>query len=222
MGIDLRWIVVVGVCCESVQGELNQAVLDLGNRVIIINENKSGIYPVMNIGLDSVDSDFFMFINSGDILTPLMLEHFDEVSVHSVTCFESDWHDIDGNQISSPYGRKKTVPWLARMPNHQAMVFPKVFKGEKYNSKFPIAADQDLKLKLYRQGALNIRSGAVVSSLVGGMSVSALSPRDVAKRTVETWLILKTHFPLYHSAFLIFAYFLRFVSRVKLNERTDR
>ena len=104
---------------------------------------------------------------------------------------------------------------LGRLPNHQAMLFPRSFAEASYDESLRISADLDLKLRLHAQGSLVRQPTAVVSSMVAGISAAPLSPCEAFARASEVGRVFDRHFTWIHSKLLTVLYALNFAVRIR-------
>jgi len=175
------------------------------------------IYQAMNFGLTHVTSDFFMLVNSGDLIDENILNYIDDLPSGQVSCFQSAWHSSEQQNLN--YRKKYRISRrFARMPNHQAMIFPMQFRNEKYNVKFKVSADQDLKIRLLKESKLSFREEIVVSSLIGGISTHRMGFREAFTRSIETKSILVTHYNYVWAILLSCMYSLKYFSRVDIKQ----
>ena len=182
-----------------------------GIEITHLFETDTGIYNAMNKALKYIDTEFYIFINSGDFILQKLISTLTNNSKNVVTCYGSKWHNADLSE-SKTY-RRKIRPSLGLLPNHQGMVFPLTFRQYIYDESFPIAADQDLKLRLYFQGLLKISETIGVSSLNGGKSQRIGSRFDVASRSQETFRVMRKHFGLVYSVIVTILYFTIYVRK---------
>jgi hypothetical protein len=212
--IPINWLVIDGSDefeCEEFIGSLSP------RRALSISytrEAEPGIYRAMNQGLAQVKSDFFIILNSGDLLLKDFKMDLDSLSESKVTCFESEWHDSQFVKLYQTSNNNVCIP-LGKMPNHQAMVFPKNFASWIYDEKLKIAADQDLKFRLNCHGLLNIQYGYLVSSLTGGVSSRKLNLREAVARSKESWQVFHRNLSFPHAMVLWVAYSVRYFMRIK-------
>lgn len=181
------------------------------------NKPSLDIYQAMNFGLTHVTSDFFMLVNSGDLIDENIVNFIDDLPSGQVSCFQSSWHSPELQNLN--YRRKyKISRRFARMPNHQAMIFPMQFRNEMYNIKFKVSADQDLKIRLMKENKLSFRREIVVSSLIGGISNRRMGFREAFTRSIETKSILVTHYNFAWAILLSCIYSLKYFSRVDFKQ----
>lgn len=100
------------------------------------------------------------------------------------------------------------------MPNHQAMIFPFEFAKYSYSLDFPISADQDLKLDLYKKGYLKLIDTQISSCLEGGISDRKMNFFSALERGKETRRIVFKHYGFCHAAFISTTYFIGFILRI--------
>lgn len=210
----VRWIVIVGKTDEIIENELLRAGDDLGPNLIRCNQKGKGIYGAMNEAMDLSESNFFIFLNSGDIAHPELTVQLTDINSNKVHCFKSSWHNSTGITLNVGLTNKRISYSFAKMPNHQAMVFPAKFRNCKYDEELPIAADQDMKLSLHKSHLLEFHDETVVSSLLGGVSASKLNPHEVKSRYFESRKIFLRHYNRAWAEFISLLYGIRFVARV--------
>lgn len=178
----------------------------------IIPIKDGGIYDALNQSLQFIKTKHFMFLHSGDIALKTLMDATSKLSETHVDCFNSRWHRESGELVASR-DSDRIHPFFGVMPNHQAMIFPYRFKSEYYDLSLPIAADQDLKLRLFKQGFLRLHSEFVVSSLDGGISARKLNWPEVIGRTCETWRVLHKHFGVFHCLIATFPHLVNYAKR---------
>jgi hypothetical protein len=146
-GLQVNWILIDGSDNPEVKNFVDSLSKLAGFRVSYYSERKPGIYSSMNQGIAEVSSDFFILLNSGDTLLENFSLMIQKVPSTVVTCYESEWHD-ENLTMKYRVSNKKVCIRLAKMPNHQAMIFPKSFASWMYDEKLIVSADQELKLRL--------------------------------------------------------------------------
>lgn len=212
--IKITWIVIDSSSNSRIRNAVRNSKRLKNFAINYQKEKRLGIYLAMNRGIALVTSEFFMFLNSGDQL----LDNFNEATVKLsksyVTCFRTKWHDHMMIEQSRTWNSVICFP-LAKLPNHQAMIFPNKFNSFRYNENFPISADQDMKLKLYKLGLLKIEDTAIVSSLLGGISSRKLKPKELISRCQESWKIFNDNLNAVHAVLLWVIYTLSFLKRLE-------
>lgn len=212
--LEIKWLIMDGSEETSVMFEKAIAKLKPITNADVISIRDKGIYDAINQSMRFIDSKHFMFIHSGDKVLPTISSVLEDLSEDSVDCFQSQWHGIQSESLDSR-DPIRFSPFFGVMPNHQAMIFPRIFAKLEYASEFPIAADLDLKLTLQAQGLLLFRDTHIVSSLDGGLSSSALTLSSVAPRTKEIWQIFRKHFGVLHSFVATAPHAVNFLLRVR-------
>lgn len=207
----VRWIVIDGSHTENPEFIGKIRSLEAYMHIEYTRESDDGIYSAMNKGLAKVDSDFFIFINSGDTLDLRIINVLESIN-SEVFSGVSSWHDSFGNIIQGARSRKP-LRWLGIMPSHQAMIFPSKYKNTRYNTHWKISSDQDLKLKLWKKRELVFSNDVISSCLIGGISMQKLSLAEIFLRSRESGQIFSSHYNLMHAAFLRLAYFTNYLLR---------
>lgn len=214
---DMRWLVVKGPLSNDALEILKEAQAILGTKMVIVDENGPGIYAAMNQSLRLISKQYFIFINSGDVLLDSLMavEGLNESKVH---CFISRWHNAQGRSLGLLRDSSKRLMVFGVMPNHQGMIFPISFTKYRYDEQLSIGADKDLKLFLWREGMLETHNLAVSSSLRGGVSGISLHLGQVLPRYREQRVILHRHFPALWAEALSTAHLLQFLRRTRLGK----
>lgn len=217
-GLQVHWILIDGSDDSDIKDFIDSLPRLSGLKVSYHLEKKPGIYTSMNQGIAEVSSDFFILLNSGDMLLEKFSLEIKKVPSNVVTCYESEWHD-DNFYMKYRVSNKKVCQRFAKMPNHQAMIFPKSFANWMYDENLIVSADQELKLRLASADKLSIVSGYVVSSLIGGLSARRLGFSDIRLRSKESWQIFQKHYHWAHATILWLLYTGRYLTRKKLPAR---
>lgn len=173
----IEYIIVDG---GSTDGSLS--IIDSYNWCVdkTISEKDDGIYSAMNKGLKmaSKNSDFITFLNAGDTF-------YDRFVISNLiyTAEKRDGHfygDVVRSEdvISSP--AKLTLSFLSTgMVCHQSIFFKtRVHSNNIYNTKYKIASDYELILRLVNSGERFSRLDFVVAKIEAG-GVSGLCRGDL-------------------------------------------
>lgn len=218
-GLRIGWTLIYLGMEKNLVKTIKTASHHLGPRFQAFEQEETGIYAAMNQGMARSRGEFFCFINAGDMLLPTVDEALPTLNPKKVSYFMNVFHDDQKEEIPSPRRSNLNLPILGLMPSHQAMIFPKVFQTLFYDTKFPVSADQDLKLFLSDMRLLLQGRGVVASSLTPGISAQRLSPKGVRERTLESFLVFKKHFSTVWAVALAGAYGLRFTARLLLKRK---
>lgn len=218
LNFELNWIIING-------GEkISYSISDLKKishcqSLTLVQEHNLGIYGAMNLGISLVKNDYFIVLNAGDKFLPNAGKILQRHESNLVECYDSIWHDNENNNIVR---KRKIRPRLGIMPNHQGMIFPISFKNYVYDEKFKVSADQDMKLRLWRQKKLRLNSAYLISSLHGGISSRKMSIMEIIQRTIETQKVFQKNLGNLNSIMLSVLYFIRYLTRINWNPRIKR
>lgn len=184
----------------------------------LVSDKDQGIYDAMNKGLELVsdDSDFILFLNSGDILCDNILSDIFEEGLEEYNC------NLYGNFL---YGEEeKIIPdnlnwfFLSRHTIcHQAIFFnTRLHKNYKYNLNYKICADYEVILRMYLNGIKFIKiPKPIVKYLPGGFSDKQRF--NLFKERLNIIIkYKKLMVPLYIAHFLFIDNFLKLPLRNKL------
>jgi glycosyltransferase involved in cell wall biosynthesis len=83
----INWIIVDGKSTDGTTELIKNSNIE---KLIYIESSDSGIYDAMNIGMSLSKSDFFIFLNAGDILLSTNLD----LKKGLVNCYQTKWHTI--------------------------------------------------------------------------------------------------------------------------------
>jgi putative colanic acid biosynthesis glycosyltransferase len=208
---EIRWIIIDGSekTAEPVRHELDQNWNEV--KIQYVNEPDTGIYSAMNKGLNLVQSDYFIFLNSGDMIKEGILEVLGTTR-HKIFCGQTEWHNQTG-EIDPKLKTRPARHFLAVMPNHQGMVFPREFRDVKYDESLKISSDQALKLDFWKKGHLEFSKTLISSCLLGGISMRKLSIIEILGRYKESSAVINQYYRGLHSKLLKILYLGRYLQR---------
>ena len=133
LGVKVNWLVIVGQDSAAIRDRIKNGVQHHIAQLVIREQRSDGIYGAINEGLELVTEPFFMIIHAGDVVLAELAKELEQADPRQVTCFQSAWHDNSGVPCTYRRGEKSSRVLLGRMPNHQAMLFPRYFASEKYD-----------------------------------------------------------------------------------------
>lgn len=185
------------------------------SRVRFFSQESFGIYEAMNQALSLVVGDYFVFLNSGDLIRPDIRGAIGQLSPNSVVCYRTAWHDLKGREILPPQNHPGSFAMMfGRYPNHQGMVFSRRFCRFRYDESLSISADLELKLRLAQAGMLHWSQDSLTSGLVGGVSGKALSAKEAIWRWRDQVTIFRSRLSPVHALMISTVWALYFVKRV--------
>jgi glycosyltransferase involved in cell wall biosynthesis len=212
----INWYVVIGEWDDNLRMQIEKVQAKNREFVHVVAEEAPGIYTATNQGLRLIQGDYFAVIHSGDVLYTNILDLLGKLSNDKVHCFETHWHNKNGLPLKVtrrlPLGR-----YAGRMPHHQTMIFPQSFSTMEYDTRFPIAADQHLKLRLWKSEELAIYPDVIGSSLIGGVTTRKLKPSQVLVRYRETRNIMLDSFPRVWAESLSLTYLANYLKKAFFN-----
>ena len=129
-------ILVVSSPC-SAEPEIISDLSSVTHVSRIFSQDKS-IYNAMNIGLSNVNSDYVLFLNSGDYFASdfslSIFEHDLDTTTSPVSCFSySALNTYDSSDAFIRY------PWSVSLPCHQSFIAP-------HDPLFPLIFDESKRL----------------------------------------------------------------------------
>lgn len=206
----ITWIVIDGRSQDGTTELIKKS--DIKKIKHIISDD-TGIYQAMNVGLSQVTSDFFIFLNAGDVL----LESDPPLCVGKINCFKSSWHDLLGCDVPR---LNSYAPVIGKLMSHQGMIFDREFRSWQYNTSLSVSADMELKCRALEKGVCKMHNIFAVSSLIGGVSQVNLSPRSYLDRLRQIFLAQRDSVGLLSRVLTIGFYTLYLARRIRL--RTPR
>lgn len=186
-----------------------------------ISEKDNGIYDAMNKGLKYCNNDFLIFLNSGD--TFMNSESLYNASLN-IDRFNSGYFFnaiIEGSNIipfKSPhnYNYINYKNSLFFIPNHQAILFPKVYyKNNSYLINLHICSDVDYIYRLSNNHGINYINLDFVKFDLGGISSNFKSLTKTLLQIKESIYINKIYFK--NKSFIYFYISSKFITKYILH-----
>jgi len=208
----IRWIVVAGVEALSACRDYAHRLPHIDSHVVA--QSPRGIYPAINAALDLCVDSPFVILGAGDQLSPTALSALSHVQPDQVTSGLTSWHAPGGSSTQSRRsGRSRSYPALGLFRSHQGMIFGPRLAHERYAEEYPIAADLDVKLRLWRKGSVREINVPVASCLVGGASDRRPTSREIGTRSQELRQVFLRHFSRPHAEAITMLHRARLVQR---------
>lgn len=190
----INWYIIVGKWDSNLRLQIDKIQEKNREFTHVYDEEIPGIYSATNQGLRLTQAHYFAIIHSGDVLSTKILDLLGKLSSDKVHCFETHWHNEDGLPLKITR-RLPLGAYAGRMPHHQTMIFPHSFSTMEYDTRFPVASDQHLKLRIWKSGDLSIHFDVIGSSLIGGITTRRLKAAQAMVRYRETRQIMLEIFP---------------------------
>ena len=203
---QISWIVIDGRSQDGTTEILKKS--DIKKIKHIISDD-AGIYQAMNVGLSHVTSNFFIFLNAGDVL----LEAAPPLTAGKINCFKSNWHDLLGCDVPR---LDFYAPVIGKLMSHQGMFFDREFRSLQYDTRLSVSADMELKCRALKKGVCKMHNIFAVSSLIGGVSQVNLSPRSYLERLRQIFLAQRNSVGLLSRVLTIGFYTLYLAKRIRL------
>jgi glycosyltransferase involved in cell wall biosynthesis len=169
-------------------------MLELGSKwILVINQNlknfvptesttvieskDEGLYDALNLGLNEVDTDYFMLLHSGDII-------FDSKAFTRALTYAQDGYDLvlGGSEIGnrlhkSRYWKKWMLRFYVQPPHLPIIYRTQSCIKERYSLEIPTVADFYYLRKLFQKEGIHYKhSGEVyIRMSPGGLTTSGLS-----------------------------------------------
>jgi len=160
---------------------------------VLISESDKGIYDAMNKGVRAARGEFVSFMNAGDCIVAdgMTAVLKDVVTNKNVYVANATWY---GGSLTR-FKYLNFSPRLLRMPNHQAMLFPREFLLDNpFDLHFKKSADLDNKLAAYKHNRFIFKDETIACCEVGGLSHQMNSFDEVYRSAMEHAVIAKKHF----------------------------
>ena len=145
-----------------VDGNSNDSSADVikkncNNKFHIISEKDSGIYDAMNKGLKRVKSEFFLFLNSGDVFADqhLLQDYFNILKNNDLDILYSniEFYNYKSKRVTRKWkasGFQRFKLFFGWMPPHPGFVISRKYYSLNkflFDKNLSIAADYDFMLK---------------------------------------------------------------------------
>lgn len=175
-GVPFEWIVVDGGSGDGTAEFLEKCNSQYNLRYV--SEKDKGIYDAMNKGINMAKGRFALFLNSGDVFHPDVVQFARVLAHHQYNDHVMYLGDAlldfgDGNKLR----RNAKHGWYIyhSLPaSHQAIFFPvKGLKDHPYDLKYRVSSDYALTAQMYKSGYGFKRIKCLVSEFsMGGVSTS--------------------------------------------------
>tara|TARA_B100001059_G_C17698979_1_gene509005 strand:+ start:244 stop:942 length:699 start_codon:yes stop_codon:yes gene_type:complete len=164
----VKWIVILTNKTDDLD-YLNKAHL-------IIGKDKS-LYNALNIGIDNLKTDYFMFVHSGDEL--INYPGF----INSCNLIKNNNLDLvlGGSKIGNRiHLSKKWKPWMFMLniqPPHLPIIYrTKFVAANRFDESIPVIADMYMLKNIFKLKPNYLHSGEVYISMeIGGLTTSGIS-----------------------------------------------
>lgn len=195
----IRWVVVLaspGPASANVEQQARCSAI----AVHIVATPARGIYPAVNQALQFCSDGPFLILGAGDTLMPQALTVMQDLRPHEVLSGLTHWHDMPvSGHGASWVGRSRSYPSLGLFRSHQGMLFGPSLSHLPYDEEFPVAADLDMKLHLWRRGEMREVDTTLASCLIGGVSDRRPIASELKARSQELRTIFNRHFSRAHA-----------------------
>jgi putative colanic acid biosynthesis glycosyltransferase len=198
---EIEWIIIQSDAPFSFQNPVGAD--------IVCYQEPAGIYSAMNLGLDQSSGSHILFLNSGD-----ELQIFDGLSFlqDMKVSYYGDYSVADKGEVKS---RKSKPVWylMHGMPSsHQCFFYSRASVAKHvYDTTYPICADYDFTLRLWREGHPMER---VKSSARAIFNLDGVSSRMLKNLRLEASKVqLENKLPI---ALIVFSYGLRFITHIRM------
>ncbi len=180
---EFEFIVIDGDSGFEDKKILNYYLNDL---TIVVSEKDQGIYDAMNKGINLSSGNYINFMNSGDVsIIKNMVTAIQRLDGNKFIFGKCEW-----NQKIISLFPEIISTFFCKMPNHQAIFFPRDWHIKNlYNLQYKIAADLDVKLKLFKEVSHLFINLPLVLSEAGGVSQKIKNFKEIKIRAREIYNI---------------------------------
>lgn len=177
--MSYKWIVVDGDSDDGSVEFLHEIESDISQLIV---EKDAGIYDAFNKGKSIVDTEYFCYLNSGDVYyensVETILNGLRKSAGAQVVCF-ANYHKSDKKILRKTYVSHRLVRFFKIMPPHQGTVLhTESFRQHSYDTDYRIAGDFEFFLRnfgLFKNA--HIYKEVIVDQFVGGVSNSGIKSR---------------------------------------------
>lgn len=182
---QIQYIVLDG---GSTDGSLEFLQINAKNIDICIFDKGSGIYPAMNRACEFINSDFSIFMNSGDgFFDRSTCSQIQHLIASSPTKPDGVYGTVvTTNQVQRPVKPLEQI-WQGICFSHQSLFLgSRHLQNVPFNTRWKIASDFELIYKLITSGMRFVDSKECITTIeTGGIS------SDFPTRTNERWEIVR-------------------------------
>ncbi len=175
---NIEYIVIDGASTDGTMDVINQYAESID---VVVSEPDGGVYDAMNKGISLSHGEYVNFMNSGDffhdknVIEEMCLQGFSKVQRHTVFYGDVNTRYWNGVYREKPHEFFRT-PFKFKGIGicHQSMFFPgDVIRKMPFNLKYPIAADYDMALKMYKNGVDFVYCNLIVADYSWGGGISS-------------------------------------------------
>lgn len=160
--IDVELIVVNGKSTDSTDDVVSKCLDDSEHEYVYINEADRGIYDAMNKAVEhcSLDSDYCIFMNAGDMFSDNASEVFLNVmhevfTMSDIIIFPIKSVDINGKFVNIRKFEHETDLYIRPVVPHQStFIRTELIREVKYDLNYKILADYDFFCKCLASGKI--------------------------------------------------------------------
>jgi len=188
---DWELIIVYGQSHDTTYQFAMESIRE-DSRITLVEQLDKGIYEAMNLGISKARAEFLWFMNSGDrFYSPTSLISGLGVIRNSELGFVVGGYKIENDRrlFHQAPGRLTQIKFALsrRGACHQAMVFRKepVMQSGNFDTKFRLAADYKLCLKLITNSGANKLSEILAVMEPGGLSDQNLRVMHLEKAAIR-------------------------------------
>ncbi len=185
-----------------------------------VSEKDEGIYDAMNKGIDKVNGDFIIFMNSGDQLyeSDTIEKVVDSIGNNQKAYFgraKIYFEELSWYYPKSDFNEDNIQEWMKEeQPNHQAIFYPKQFcKKQRYDLKYKIIGDVEHKYRTAKMIGFEFIDVVVCNFKLDGVSSRFDSYKDVKIMMHEAWGIAKTYKGTLHALKTIIKFNVKYLLR---------
>jgi glycosyltransferase involved in cell wall biosynthesis len=188
---DWELIIVYSQSQDSTY-EVASKFCNLDSRISLLEQQDQGIYEAMNLGISKSRADYLWFMNSGDrFFSENSLKSGFNAIKASGSGFLVGGYKIDNDQrlFQQSAGKLTQIKFALsrRGACHQAMIFRKesVLKARSFDTKFSLAADYQLCLKIIKDAGAGKLPGILALMEPDGLSDQNLSKMHKEKSIIR-------------------------------------
>ncbi len=163
---------------------------------VFISENDTGIYDAMNKGLNLVNGDFVLMLNSGDYffndnsLLSFVNEIYDLDQIYYAKAFV---FNTDGFMYSKPQNLKLDLSKIKNFPIHQSVLIPRKYFRFRYNEIYSIVGDTEYLIRLFKLQEPIFVDVKFVSFNLGGISSHQKNIKQLRRYIFELNAVIRIH-----------------------------
>ncbi len=153
---EIEWIIIDGNSKDISRKIINNLITSNYKNIKVLIENDNGIYSAMNKGINLANSQFIIFINSGDTINIKILNKFFLLKPNNNFSYVFGYKIKNEKNLyfilKNIFIKFESMLKLRLPSSHNSIIYTtKALKNNKFNCNYLFGADFDQMLNLYKR-----------------------------------------------------------------------